>query len=894
VRGNLVSLPTCKLFTAGRSIEDHAASLTFILALNMSTATHNSCGWCDSQVVGPIHIEPETMTTDSVDERYKRQLFHDACTGCDDILLSDDVTLCNRCKHLRIPHILGCVSELELFDFICLSYVFDLSHDQRETCSFCLFVASCAEQLYQSSPLFMGNDAGVFVAMEPFRDGLKDQHKFKIFEKPDETGQESILKNPDMKTESLFYRLYSKEDPQHIQPYLNWSWVCDWITTIQKRQDYRDHKLLSMPSLPQKLQDVLVIDVIHGCVVDLPLGSKYLALSYVWGADSGNELKCTVANRKLLEQPGSLGDVSSTLPRTISDAILVCAKLNYQFLWVDRLCVMQDHPQISTQLNQMASIYFQAALTIISLEGDGATHGLPGVSSPRKADQPAFRYADSFGLVHRTPSIQTCRARSTWDRRGWTYQEYRTSPASLFFTESGLYLQYWPKDMCLGDAVAEGPMEDLIDMELDSSGLQSIQQYSERSLTYRSDKLRGMAGILQAMYEGQITFGIPLSEFECGIVWEIGDYSTVREPRVSDLFPTWSWASISEQVHFPEKQYGHHCSLAYWGWAEERKTAGRTFFQWRSIRDTEQAGASYENDYRWDWDLKSAVALAWLNRCFSPEVPSSLLLDCSASTWGQRVGYREAEPDRSFPTEVFQDDEQRQLFLDPDVSALSASGRIVANTQKSIFDVDWNSVTMHDINGQYGIIRTRYGGLAGSIFLDDPFTVRLKAQEEKNVQFIALAITHNLDCFDRYTRTEDIISVPTGIIYGCPCSNNKAEDQEYVHIPECDKSDSFKPVYSEEERSDWFSFRGNYGGNPLEELETHERAYFQHWRAMSFRDDAGSTLNGEYVPEIRVMMIAPGPSYSKDARVFRRLGIGKMFLKPWVESSPIFETIVLE
>jgi hypothetical protein len=344
------------------------------------------------------------------------------------------------------------------------------------------------------------------VGMKPFRRGQMHEHDLGIFEKRFKTDQ-SLMWPPTKDLRRALYQLHSREDPRHIQPYLNWSWMCSWIAGIQRHQDC-GNKLFNLPSLSRKLRDVLVIDVMHRCVVDLPLGAKHLALSYVWGANSEDQLQCTTANRNLLGKPGSLGDITRALPRTISDAISACAKLNH-------------HSQIAEQLEQMAAIYHQDSLVMVSLEGDDATHGLPGVSKPRKVDQPALIYANRFGLVHETSSLYNCRSSSTWEKRGWTYQEYIASSVLLYFTHSGLYVDYWPKGERDGVTVAEGPRDDLKHVGREISGLHLIQNYSKRTLTYREDRLRGMSGVHQAMYEGRITFGIPLNDFENGITWEL-------------------------------------------------------------------------------------------------------------------------------------------------------------------------------------------------------------------------------------------------------------------------------------------------------------------------------------------------------------------------------------
>jgi hypothetical protein len=850
----------------------------------MSTLYYDSCGLCDLQTVGFARKEHNTM-----EGRRKRQLFHDPCVRCDDLPHEDAVALCNRCQHLRIPHIFGCVFESRQTSITDFFVAFDLCREQGENCAFCLFLASCAERLLRSVDASVRS--GVIVVMKPFYFGRIHEHYFCIFPRK-KTIDQGIVWFPGPVHWTVLYRSFSRENPQYVQPYLNWLWACGWITDIQGRQDC-GNKSFSMPSLSRKLHNVLVVNVVHRCVVDLPIGAKYLALSYVWGANPEGELQCTMANRKLLEEAGSLGDITTTLPSTISDAILVCAKLNYKFLWVDRLCIMQDHPQISVQLDQMAAIYHQAALTIIAMEGDDATHGLPGVSLPRKPDQPAFSYADNFELVNETPNLYLYRERSTWNTRGWTHQEYMASSVLLYFTNFGLYIEYWRKGERDHVTEAEGPANKTPWGHGESSGLHLIQDYSGRTLTHRRDKLRGISGIHQAMYEGQITFGIPLNDFENGIAWRINNYSKVRKPRVFGLFPTWSWASVNERVLFPATFSEMQCSLAYWGWAKESQTTGRTSFQWRPIRDRDQ-NKMYAKKIQWSDTLKVSVALAWLNGCFYNETPKFLSVDCSAKDWHARVTASWPGQDRPHLPQALQNDEQWRPLSTPETNALCASGRIMANTSKSTFKVDWNSVSMPGPDGQYGIVRTGDGRLAGSIFLDDPSTDRFMEHEETSAEFIALAIISDHSSKDHYSSTGSITSVPTGIIYGCPCSNNTAEAQGSDHIPECHKSSSRTAASFEQELSDKSTFNPFKEGT-CDQWTFHGWSYLQHCKGVSFRDQAGEHLHSMLgVPEIQVLMIAPGLSSSDKGQVYRRLGIGRIFLKRWVESSPAFDTIVLE
>jgi hypothetical protein len=887
VRGHYVSgvkLPRCPPVvtdkTARCSSEVHAASTTNSLTLIIYVMDDSCCGLCDLQDVRCNDIildHPRLDKKDTADKRTKHRIFHEPCTRCDDILLDDSVTLCDRCHHLRIPHIFSCNLQSYQRDGRAVTFieVFELSREPREDCEFCLFMASSVDRLSPSDCPCIGSSTRVHII--PFHS--IGERFLLVSTKPDQAEESrSATSSPS----AFVHCISSGEDPRYIQPYINWSWLRKWSI---RSNPVHEERLYSMPSLLGELQNVRAIDVLQKCVVDLPLGTKYLALSYVWGA-SGAGLQCKMANVRYLEQPGSLGDLTKTLPKTISDAMLVCEKLGYSFLWVDRLCIVQDHPRISEQLSQMAAIYHQAALTIVALEGDGASHGLSGISYPRDVDQLAFRYADNFQLLHETPTLETCLSKSVWHQRGWTYQEHMASSSLLFFTDHGLFLDDRRGGRANAYPLAEGPAYSISSIGrttyTEIRGLRLIQEYSQRSLTFQRDKLRAVNGILQAMYNGQTTYGIPLSDFENGVIWEIDDSSKARESKTNGIFPTWSWASINGAVNFPICTYQDHFSLAYWAWAERSRTADRKSFQWSHTRDAKRQGAwSFEDHF--NNTIKDVIALAWMHGCFYSEVPPWLMVDCSAQEWKEGVRARWSEHDLEYLKGAFQNKQPPQLFTSSDLRSLASAGRIISNTQISTFHVDWNSVSIPGPDGQYGIVRTPEGRFAGSVLLDEPSTQQLKVQEATTVEFIALALVAfaNHDDVVRHDAIKDT-QVPIGVLYGCPCSNRTAETQDSVHISECDKNTDSNPAFSEQEN------------RRVDGLPPNERAYYRHQKTVSYQNNAGEFLHTGNAPEMKVMMIAPGPSSFDKGKVFQRLGIGNIYLKRWVESSPTFESVVLE
>ncbi|CAN9152466.1 unnamed protein product [Alternaria alternata] len=294
-----------------------------------------------------------------------------------------------------------------------------------------------------------------------------------------------------------------------ISPYVGWSWCRSWLDDLIERAngDYTSF------TAQKELQDVPVIDVQQDCVIRLSSTSEYVALLYVWGTNSESQLQLSAGNVDELQQPLALEH--RHLPRTIADAMGVCKRLEQRFLWVDRLCIIQDQASdaMSTQLNQMVAIYSRATFTIVAAAGESATHGLVGVSRARAASQRTLRLDDQFAFVTEVPNLQTTLSLCTWQQCGWTYQEYVASRIILFFTEFGLYFQAEngstaayptaPIDDAEGTnesrsrygAEKTGIRKDGVEID----GFRMIETFSERRLIHADDVLRASSGTCSAI-----------------------------------------------------------------------------------------------------------------------------------------------------------------------------------------------------------------------------------------------------------------------------------------------------------------------------------------------------------------------------------------------------------
>ncbi|KAI0905875.1 HET-domain-containing protein [Ustulina deusta] len=169
-------------------------------------------------------------------------------------------------------------------------------------------------------------------------------------------------------------------------------------------------------------------------LIDTPC--LYFTLSYVWGEELA-PVQSTTENLADFQVPGALG--SQSLPKTIDDAIWLTRELGVNYLWVDRLCVIQDSDaDMAIQLPQMDLVYSGAALTIVAASGT-SLDGLPGMNnSPRTIVQRTARVTENLSLMNVLRLDEAYQA-SAWRTRGWTFQEGLCSRRSLVITTDQVY-----------------------------------------------------------------------------------------------------------------------------------------------------------------------------------------------------------------------------------------------------------------------------------------------------------------------------------------------------------------------------------------------------------------------------------------------------------------------
>jgi hypothetical protein len=324
----------------------------------------------------------------------------------------------------------------------------------------------------------------------------------------------------------------------------------EWIHKCDNDSEHFECHTNSIQNIPPT--KLTVIDVKEMCVAEWKQSGPYVALSYVWGRTPNFELK--LANLDELLQPRSLEHRWKEIPQTIRDAILLTTNLGFRYLWVDSLCIIQDDWENKfNDINQMASIYGCASITIAAADGSDASHGLRGTGeSPRcTAPQeildlaPDCRIAFSIGSpleVHK----------KIYFARFWTYQEYQLSPRLLVFIGDKVRWNcrtHERSEECQSPNNHTKLPYNQFTMKMTWPCLKVysalVWQYNSRIARDDDDVLAAFSGILGAIvqhFPADFLHGLPELYFDIALLWQ--PEKPLRRRRPADghhSIPSWSW-----------------------------------------------------------------------------------------------------------------------------------------------------------------------------------------------------------------------------------------------------------------------------------------------------------------------------------------------------------------
>lgn len=282
------------------------------------------------------------------------------------------------------------------------------------------------------------------------------------------------------------------------------------------------------------------------------LSGRYCALSHCWGPEEKRPL---ITTKKVFKEHLSCIPWD-TLPPLFQDAITLTRGLDIKYLWIDSLCIIQDDKQDwNNEAKKMSHVYRRASLVIAAADAPDSTQRL---SNAKRPDSVIFRipyYAISGpGQDHYniSKSIRTGGPLlGPLRERGWVFQELYLGRRKIFFTSEGLR---WKCGECELDE--RGNSTDLKLTET-ISWLSCLREYSKKHLTYPSDRIIALLGIVGQIGElRKDSFVLESGVWEGELVEQLLWRSL--EIRDEDLpgFPSWSWAATGGEKQWAQGARG--------------------------------------------------------------------------------------------------------------------------------------------------------------------------------------------------------------------------------------------------------------------------------------------------------------------------------------------------
>ncbi|KAH6625472.1 heterokaryon incompatibility protein-domain-containing protein [Boeremia exigua] len=339
-----------------------------------------------------------------------------------------------------------------------------------------------------------------------------------------------------------------------------------------RRDAYRKptaHKGASVEyNLPKRILEIYGSRV----VLRERLASKdsYICLSHCWGS-KGVTFRLESSTIQMLKASVSI----SALPKTFRDAVLVCLRLGFRFLWIDALCIVQDSVEDWEEaVATMAGIYEDAFLTIAATASKDSCGGLFSDQGspylPRRLKTSILHVVQRQNYGPRKESTQNAGIFGDCPllERAWVFQERHLSSRVVHFAEHQLIwecrsmrksecqrldLDWTNRDPLHTDIPSRIPFKMPI-KDTARSWQATVQAYSELELTYAKDRLPALSAIVARRMRSR-----PNDEYVAGM-WKDTLMQDLNWHSLNEGFfpglrsglpvPTWSWVHVRGAITF--------------------------------------------------------------------------------------------------------------------------------------------------------------------------------------------------------------------------------------------------------------------------------------------------------------------------------------------------------
>ncbi|KAI1494884.1 HET-domain-containing protein [Biscogniauxia mediterranea] len=341
-----------------------------------------------------------------------------------------------------------------------------------------------------------------------------------------------------------------------------------------------------------------------------PTNVKYVTLSHCWGPGPAHKKLRLI---KSTESKLRKGMPVSVLPRTFRDAFEIVSRLGVRYLWIDRLCIVQDSASDwAAEAGTMQGVYRGGFVNIAALGAGDDEYGCFVERDPKTVGPGLvnLRPKDRLPLYYRHPDEATRGWKTTFSSgplvgRAWVLQERLLAARNLYFGRSQVFWECCTNTCC--ETMPTGPLvkarslargsshdsrsseemkgdlfawKSLIDVEntggnsrndplanLMEEWSSTVNIYSACSLTFTNDKLVAVSGLADDMRSKLKALNPDYSDYIAGmwrvslphcLMWTVKGPSERPTPYRA---PSWSWASVKGVITLPGRNT-HDCLVS--------------------------------------------------------------------------------------------------------------------------------------------------------------------------------------------------------------------------------------------------------------------------------------------------------------------------------------------
>ncbi|KAL7895199.1 HET domain-containing protein [Trichoderma sp. TUCIM 5745] len=319
--------------------------------------------------------------------------------------------------------------------------------------------------------------------------------------------------------------------------------------------------------------------------------AKYVALSYCWGEKIGSQsihrLRLTRQNMKDMKKNVD----QSLMTRTHREAIEVARALDFRYIWIDALCIVQGEKNKANsdwalQLNKVPGIYRDAELTLMAGRSHDSRQGFVNLADWHKPSKPvAVPYRQALHLPKSTIDVGLPMS-SQWgpaSARAWCYQESFLSRRIVIFAKQQLIFRCQTQIHCEDghDGNYTGVLVGAIRGQIFDVWRDVVKEYSAKDIHDPFDCFGAFSGVSRTLQKAlaQAKTGNNNPRYLAGLwettnmafelTWRSGQMD-LPSGRVKRLFehpfgddkktnraPSWSWMAVKGSVAIPPLRDGY-------------------------------------------------------------------------------------------------------------------------------------------------------------------------------------------------------------------------------------------------------------------------------------------------------------------------------------------------